>query len=204
MAKKSTTQPAEKAVHALLELAAERGWRSVSLVDVARQGAIPLGDLHAEFRTKWDILSRFLDGLDAAQMTGDLPDPEASLRDSLFEVMMRRFEAMRPHRLAVRAILTDAACDPFLWPGGAKRILGSAALMLEAAGVSTSGIRGRIKVKGLAGVYLVVLRTWLADDSDGMDRTMAALDRALGRVESLATVFCRGRHTGDRTSNATA
>lgn len=204
MAKKSTAQLADKAVAALLDLAVERGWRSVSLADVARQGGLSLADLHGEFRTKRDILSRFLDGLDAAQMAGDLPDPQASPRDCLFEVMMRRFEAMRGHRAAVKAILADAAFDPSMWPGGVKRILGSAALMLEAAGISTSGISGRIKVKGLAGIYLSVLRTWLDDDADGMDRTMATLDRALGRIESVATVLCRGRHAGDRVPDATA
>ena len=204
MAKKSSTRPAEKAVQALLDLVAERGWRSVSLADVARHGGILLGDLHAEFRTKWDILAHYLDSLDAAQMTGDLPDPQTSVRDSLFEVMMRRFEAMRPHRQAVKAILADAAFDPYLWPGGIKRIMETAALMLEAAGVSTSGIRGRFKVKGVAGLYLSVLRTWLDDDTDGMDRTMAALDRALGRVESVATVLCRGRQAGDGVSDSVA
>ncbi|HIJ62730.1 MAG TPA: TetR family transcriptional regulator [Rhodospirillaceae bacterium] len=202
MAKKSTSQQADKAVLALLELAAESGWRGISLADVARRSGMSLAELHGEFKSKWGILVRFLDGLDSAQMTGDLPDPEASLRDRLFEVIMRRFEAMRPHRQAIRAILSGTARDPAMWPGGAKRILGSAALMLEAAGVSSSGLRGRIKVKGLAGLYLKVLRVWLDDDGDGMDRTMAALDRALGRVETVAVVLCRGLPCRGTTADA--
>lgn len=195
MAKKAqnTSQRADKAVRALLDLAAERGWRAISLADIARRGEISLVDLHAEFGSKWDIVSHFLDGLDAAQMAGELPDPQAGVRDRLFEVMMRRFDAMRPDREAIRAILLETAADPCMWPRGARRIAGSVALMLEAAGVSSSGMIGRIRVKGLAGIYLAVLKTWLDDDSEGGDRTMAALDRALGRAESVVLLLCRGR-----------
>ena len=204
MAKKSTSQQADKAVLALLELAAESGWRGVSLADVARRSELSLAELHVEFHSKGGILGRFLDGLDAAQMTGELPDPEASPRDRLFEVVMRRFEAMRPHRQAIRAILSGTAADPWMWPGGVTRVLGSAALMLEAAGISSSGLGGRIKAKGLAGLYLGVLRVWLSDDGEDMDRTMAALDRALGRVETLAVVLCRGRSARETASDAAA
>ena len=56
----------------------------------------------------------------------------------------------------------------------------------EAAGVDTAGPIGMLRVKGVAGVYLVALRSWLNDDTADNAKTMSALDRALQRAESLA------------------
>ncbi len=41
-------------------------------------------------------------------------------------------------------------------------------------------------------MYLTVLRVWLDDDGDDLAKTMAALDKALGRVESLMEIIQRG------------
>jgi len=67
---------------------------------------------------------------------------------------------------------------------GVPALLNSMRWMLEAAGVSASGWIGAARVKLLLGIYLSVLRVWLADDSPDMTRTMAALDSRLRRAES--------------------
>ena len=53
--------------------------------------------------------------------------------------------------------------------------------MLTAAGIGASGPRGMVRAQGLALLFGSVLRTWVNDDDPGLARTMAALDRALGR-----------------------
>ncbi len=181
------------AVEAMLTLAAERGWYSVSLADIAQRAKIGLADLHEQFDSKEGLLREYVDSLDLAVLKGDLPEAEASVRDRLFDVMMRRFDAMQPHREGIRAILRDVRGDPWVLLCSLPRLLSSARLMLEAAGVSSSGTRGRIKAKGLAGVYLSVLRTWLYDDSPDMAKTMSALDRSLRRVEGVAMLLSRDR-----------
>ena len=62
-------------------------------------------------------------------------------------------------------------------------LLGSMGWMLEVSGVSATGLRGRLRVKLLLGIYLSVLRIWLADDSPDLMKTMAALDRRLRQAE---------------------
>jgi hypothetical protein len=59
------------------------------------------------------------------------------------------------------------------------------AITLEAAGFSTTGCRGVLRLKGLSAIYLSTMRVWLRDDSDDMARTMAHLDKQLSRVDSL-------------------
>ena len=56
---------------------------------------------------------------------------------------------------------------------------------LEAAGLSSGGARGLLRVKGLALIYLTSTRVWLRDESPDKSRTMAALDKQLRRAEAL-------------------
>jgi hypothetical protein len=57
--------------------------------------------------------------------------------------------------------------------------------MLTAAGIKASGPRGLMRAQGLAVLFAAVLRAWVNDDDPGLARTMAALDRALGRGQRL-------------------
>jgi len=59
-------------------------------------------------------------------------------------------------------------------------------MTLEFAGISSAGLKGRLKTKGLAALYLRCLRVWLDDDSADLSKTMAILDRSLTRAEKLA------------------
>jgi hypothetical protein len=53
--------------------------------------------------------------------------------------------------------------------------------MLTAADIDAAGPRGLIRAQGLAMLFASVLRTWVDDADEGLAKTMAALDRALGR-----------------------
>ena len=95
---------------------------------------------------------------------------------------MNRFDALAPHKPALRSIAEGSIADP----GLLSSFLSSQAWMLNAAGVATDGIDGNARVLGLASIYASVFRTWLDDDDPGLARTMAVLDRRLRRGESTA------------------
>lgn len=58
--------------------------------------------------------------------------------------------------------------------------------MLEAAGVSTQGLWGEARVRGLVAVWLWTVRAWRSDETEDLSATMAALDVALRRAEQAA------------------
>jgi hypothetical protein len=64
--------------------------------------------------------------------------------------------------------------------------------MLEAARIQPWGLAAPLQLKGLGLVYLSVFRVWLNDDGEDLAKTMAALDKALGRVENLMGALRRG------------
>lgn len=180
----SIADPEQRLVEAALGLAARRGWRRISLHEIAVEAGLPLHEAYALHRSKPAILAAFRRRVDAAVLEGAAEEDEEPPRDRLFDTLMRRFDALRPHRDGLRAVLRDSIGDPlalFAVPG----LLRSMAWMLEAAGISTGGWRGRLRVRVLAGLYLSVLRVFLDDDSADLSRTMAALDRALRRGETL-------------------
>ena len=184
-------------VDSALALAESRGWRGLSLADIAAAADFPVATLARTYSSKEAILDGFRRRIDEAALAGcEAGDIDQPLKDRLFDILMRRFDAMGPHRAALRVIARDLSRDP----GGAVRaacgLTCSMKTMLEASGVATGGISGLIQVKGMAAIYLAAMRIWFNDESDDHAATMAALDRRLQRVDRLMSAVCRTLRRG--------
>ncbi|MBT4907349.1 MAG: TetR family transcriptional regulator [Alphaproteobacteria bacterium] len=180
------------ALAASLDLAATVGWRDVSLRDIAEEAGVSLVQLRGIYPSKGAILDAFACEIDSAVLAGDSAELAAEpARDRLFDVMMRRFDALCDYRDAVRSIIAAGAADPCAALGGACRLTRSMHWMLEAAGIESSGIAGRLRAKGLAAIHIDVMRTWLNDDSADMAKTMSALDKRLEQADRVMANLCR-------------
>lgn len=171
----------DRIVAAAMRLAGERRWRDVTLIEIAKAAGLTLADLkQQEIESKTDVLRAFTAAIDG-EVLGKAAhtQPAQGPRDALFEVLMARFDAMEPHKQALRSIVSDAVPDP----AQARAVLASQKWMLHAAGIDSEGARGVVRTLGLASVYASVFRTWLDDSDPGLARTMAALDRRLRRGE---------------------
>ncbi|HSE77170.1 MAG TPA: helix-turn-helix domain-containing protein [Alphaproteobacteria bacterium] len=173
-----------KIIDRTLELAATRGWTRTTLGDVARASGVSLASLYERFPSKTAIVRALLARIDAEVLSAKISSDEP-IRDRLFDLVMRRFDALGPHKAGVRAIVADACRDPALALCVGPRSLRSIAWMGEAAGVGMSGPLGLLRIKLLAAAYCYVLRVWLGDESADGAATMAALDRVLKRLEML-------------------
>jgi AcrR family transcriptional regulator len=187
----TTSDAATTILDAALTLAEGRGWQRVTLAAIAAETGLNLAQIHAQFRSKDAILAAFNRRIDA-QVLSEPIDQSGSVRDRLFDLIMRRFDALGPHRAAIRAILRGTVGDPIASLCGLCAVHTSMATTLEAAGVSASGPLGRLKVKALSALYLRSLYQWLRGEGDD-DRIMAQLDRALARAEEIMTSFA-SRH----------
>lgn len=185
----TTTDIADRLVAAALQLIPARGWRNLTLAEVAAEAGVSLIDAYDTFPTKAGLLAGFIMQTDRRALAGGPAERTEPVRDRLFEVVMRRFDALVPHRPALAAVLRDLPADPLTVLLVAPRFGTAMAWLLEAAGLSSSGIIGAIRVKGLALIYLGTLRTWLEDDSPDMARTMAYLDQALRRSETVVRLI---------------
>lgn len=180
----SGSTPRDKILDATLALAARDGWRKVSLRAIAQEAGVSLHEFYSEFRSRAAILGALMARTDAAVLAGTTAAGEdESARDRLFDVLMRRFDAMKAHRAALKSIARDLGTDLPTALCSAPAFLRSMAWMLEAVGLSSAGIRGRFRVRALGVLYLCVMRTFVDDDSEDLAKTMATLDRRLTQAE---------------------
>lgn len=185
------TDQEKRILDAAMRLAADRGWRELTLHDIADAAGVTLVELHASFPGKGALLAGLGRVADEAMLAQEGDEAGETHRDRLFDVVMRRFDALLPYREAIRRIGSDLRGDPSAALLLMCRINRSMALTLEAAGISSSGLRGLARTQVLAAIYARTFRTWLGDDSPDLAPTMAELDGRLRSAERLAGRFER-------------
>ena len=178
------TTDRDKAIDALMALLAEHPIEEIGLAEIAGRAGLKLSQLRAEFGSVLAIFGAHIKDIDRQVLDGGNGEmSEETARERLFDVLMRRLEAMAPYKEAVRSIMESARRDPPLAMALNCMALRSQRWMLEAAGVAASGPRGALRAQGAALMFARVLKVWVNDEEEGLDRTMAALDRGLARAE---------------------
>ena len=174
----------DKAVDALLALLSEHSFEQIGLAEVAGRAGLKLSALRAEFGSTLAIFAAHVKDIDRAVLAGgDAEMAEEPARERLFDVLMRRLEALAPYKPAVRSILCSARRNAGLALALNAMAVRSQRWMLEAAGIGASGPRGALRAQGAALMFARVLAVWIDDEEEGLDRTMAALDRGLASAE---------------------
>ena len=179
-------------IESALTLAASRGWARVGLGDIAEAAGVSLAELRAEFSSKAAIVAAYFANIDREVLAAR--DPEMAGRpatERLFDVLMKRFDLLNAHREGAVAIVRSTPSDPEAMLCASLALRRSMRWMLEAADLSSAGLRGQLRAKALCALYLSMLRIWLHDDSEDMARTMAVLDRRLKRLDRMTRSLCR-------------
>jgi AcrR family transcriptional regulator len=168
-------------------LLAEGGWAGLSLLALAERARLPLIEVHRQLPDRRAILRALSERVDEAMLDVDRAELEGlPPRDKLFELIMRRLDALAPYREGLARLARDARRDPcVLLPIGC-RLDRSLRWMQELAGLRAHGLRARLQRRALLAVYLQALRTWFVDENADLAKTMAELDTLLRRVERLA------------------
>lgn len=216
MARKSTksraASPADVVIDATMAAIAERGWHRTTLSDIAEASGVGLGEMRRLFGGKSDIMVHFIRRIDADVLAGPISfSDEDGPRDRLFDLLMRRFDALSAYKEALTRLRSDLGGDPVALACIAPCAKRAMRWYLDAAGVGASGPFGGLRADGLLLVWLASARVWFGDDSEDMGKTMAALDKNLMRAECGALWLkrlergcgnlCR-RATGPRTGGA--
>lgn len=195
---KAASDSREAIMVAFITLASERNFDHIGLDEIADRAGVSLATLRETFSNKLCILAAFNRKIDLAVLAEGSADPESSARDRLFEVMMRRFDALAPYKHAIRRMARTARCNPALAAVLHRLALRSQRWTLAAAGLRESGLTGRLATHGIVLVYAETMRAWLNDDDADLGQTMAALDQSLRRGERGVRLLCsiRGRLPG--------
>ena len=170
-------------VTAAFAQAARTGWPGLSIVEAARAANLPLDRARLRFPGPGMVLMRFGVMADTAALAE--PATEATPRDRIFDLLMRRIDVLQQHRDGMLALLKVLPTQPLLALALGTATLRSMAWMLEVAGLSAAGLRGLLRSETLVGVWLYTLRAWKSDESPDLTGTMAALDKALDQADRI-------------------
>ncbi len=176
-----------KIIDAALSCALEVGWRDVSLQMIAANASISLSKLYVYYPSKMAIVAAIMD-----ETTSTVIDRSGSSAlgepayDRLLDTILLRFDAMEVNKAAIASILKETMLDPLGALSLVPRFLNAMTWTLESAGISSAGLAGKFRVKGLATIYLAALGVWVDDDTPDLAKTMAFLDRRLKQAIKLA------------------
>jgi len=190
---KAAVDPRDHVIDAFMELLAGTDYGAIALADVAAEAGVSLSEIRGLFSGKVAMMEAFSRRIDQMVLNGPAAEGD-SARDRLFDVIMRRLDALASHKPALTRLAGSARRDPGLAARIAKMNFGSQRWMFAAAGVGHGGLRGTIALSGVALLMGETTRVWLKDDDPGLARTMASLDKGLergGRLMRLVDDLCR-------------
>ena len=176
-------------IAAAFAIAARDGWRAVSVFGAAKEAGLSPDLARVRFPLRAAILLRLGSLVDQAVLS--VPADDAQPRERLFDLLIRRFDALSPYREGIAALLRGLPFDPtsaLLLAAATRTSMG---WMLEAAGIPVAGFSGHLRRDGLIGVWAMAMRAFVADSSPDLAATMAALDKALERAEKFALMLER-------------
>lgn len=174
-------------VASAFQLVASRGWFRLSAWDAAKAAGLDPAKARQRFPSRFSILLRLGELADTAVLAQPAEDP--TVRERLFDLLMRRFDAMIPYREGIAALLPALPADPaaaLLLACATRQSMG---WILEAAGEPVAGCKGHLKRDGLILVWTAALRVFVKDTSSDLSATMAALDKALDRAAQAVGWF---------------
>src|SRR5215210_3504560 len=186
MARKPPPPARDATVQALMRLAATQPWNDIEVTDIAREAGVSLAEFRDLFPSKGAVLGAFSRRIDRQVLEGTSDDlAEEPARERVFDVFMRRIDALTPYKRALRRIFAALRQEPLTMAALNGAALNSQRFMLAAAGISTEGPLGFLKLQGSIVVLSNTLDTWFDDDDPALSRTMARLDRELRRGERV-------------------
>lgn len=180
----TSASEADRIVDAAFARIPRDGWRRLSLASVAAASGLPILRVYRNFHSKQAILRAFFRRIDETVLANPPPaEEDERARDRLFDLLMRRFDALRPYKPALEVLRRELPFDPPSMLVAGAALLRSMRWMLEAADITTDGFRGKIAVKLTGAAYLATMSIWQRDDSSDLGQTMAGLDARLRRIE---------------------
>src|SRR3984893_13772560 len=127
--------PKNAIIDALLELAGERTWEDITISDVAARANVSLSTFRDIFPSKGAVLAGFSRRIDhiVLDAAGDGPTGEP-VKERLFDVLMRRLDALAPYKLGLQALSDLTRRQPVAADAINRVVVNSMRFMLEAAG----------------------------------------------------------------------
>jgi AcrR family transcriptional regulator len=171
----------------LFTLILEKGWKAVSLEEVARVSEVPLPELLFILPSKeqvFPVWAEFTENELLAHLSVEsiATYPE---KERLMEILLTKIELMTPFKSFLTYLRSNFLAETDMSLPFALAEMASLDRILDHYGFKGASLINEIKRKGLFGIYLLTLDTWLQDDSHDLGPTLAKLDNLLTKGETF-------------------
>ena len=167
--------------------------RALHIDDIAAAAGIAPNAARAVSGSITALILHQLERLDRQAVLESLADiedaGEVPIRDKIMEALMHRFEVYAPHRAQMIQLESAARRDPVLGLRLVESLFQATRMLLRMAGDDLAGFRGEARVRGVAGVAMVVARVWRTDDTPDLSMTLKEIDKRLATAEEWGRTF---------------
>ena len=187
MAAKQTEE--EKLVAAAIAAIRKSGWTSLTLASLAKKSKLSAEAVYTLCPDKTALLKLIVKPVDVEYLAGTGPnDSDLSPRDRSFDEILRWFDHLKPLREVLQSVHEDSRGELASIVDVLPVTRRSAFWIAESAALPTTGWKGALLTRALAGLLAETLVVWLRD-GDEMAKTMAHLDRRLRTLEEWQTTI---------------
>jgi AcrR family transcriptional regulator len=178
----------DRIIDQAVALAEERGWEDVRLHDVAERLSLSLAEVAGEFQDLDAIANAWFARARHAMLRIPVAEPPGMPPPERLEMaMMVWFDALAAHREVASQMLGQKLylTHPHHWVPMIFDLSRLIHWFLDAARIRSTGRRRQLAEIGLTATFLMTLRVWRRDDSEGQERTRDFLRRRLGTADRL-------------------
>lgn len=171
----------------LFALTLDKGWKGASLEDVSIALSIPLSDLTVILPRKEQAFPLLADLIETELFEQLSLENIASYpeKERVMEVLLTKIELLTPFKLFFAYLRTNLLAQTEMSLPFALAEMASLDRILDHYDFKGASLIHEMKRKGLFGIYLLTLDTWLQDDTPDLGPTLAKLDKLLTKGETF-------------------
>ncbi len=169
------------------DLIKDIGWEEFSIEKLSIRENIPLQDLKVYFKCKYSVVDKFSRMIDKKiESKLRIQDfKNSSKKDTLFELIMIRFDEMEEFKGSLAKVLDASKNKPLLISIITKNVLNTMDFFLELSNSYNNYAFDVLKKNFLFLIYSITFKTWLSDNTEDLSKTMAELDKLLSTAEDF-------------------
>ena len=166
-----------------LKLLTKKSWSNLSIKEIKLKSKVKL--FSNLIKNKQELLNNINSYFDYNLILNSKKIENSNSKDMIFEILMMRYDVLQDNRKAVLSIFRSFRNNPKELVCMLPKLLTSIEMMLNCVKISSKGIVGKIKIKGVLIIYLTTFLVWINDETESLEKTMTFLDSSLDQVGKL-------------------
>ena len=166
-----------------LKILTKKSWGHLSIKEIKLKSKVKL--FSNLIKNKQELLNNINSYFDYNLILSSKKIENSNSKDMIFEILMMRFDVLQDNRKAVLTIFKSFRNNPKELVYMLPKLLGSTEVMLSCVKISSKGVVGKIKIKGVLIIYLSAFLIWINDETESLEKTMTFLDNFLDQVGKI-------------------